>query len=228
MEDINKISLSIWDKNAEFWDNEMGDQSNFFHRDMVRPKTDELLDIKTEDYILDIACGNGNYSKWIADKGVEVVAIDFSSKMIELAHKRRGGDSCLVDFKVCDATDFTAMMNLKKNKPFTKAVANMAIMDISEIEPLFKAVYEMLSIGGVFVFSTHHPCFTSPDGDYFSVQEYKGIAIENQPEMQYYFHRPMEYIFNMAFKCGFCVNGFYEIPFEGEKKPIIMIVRLCK
>lgn len=228
MVDINKKSLSVWDENAEFWDNEMGDDSNFFHCDMVRPKTDELLDINRSDYVLDIACGNGNYSKWIADKGVKVVAIDFSSKMIEFAKKRRANILGLVDFSVCDATDFSALINLKGDKPFTKAVANMAIMDISEIEPLFKAVYEMLSIDGVFVFSTHHPCFTFPNGDYFSIHAYKGIAIKQQPELQYYFHRPMEYIFNMAFKCGFNVSGFYEIPFEGENEPIIMIVRLSK
>lgn len=39
----------------------MGDDSNQFHREVVRPKVSELLDIKEDDFILDIACGNG---KW--------------------------------------------------------------------------------------------------------------------------------------------------------------------
>ena len=67
----------------------MGDESNFFHRDMVRPHTEELLDAKPQELILDIACGNGNFSECLAGRGVQVVAIDYSPKMIELAKKRR-------------------------------------------------------------------------------------------------------------------------------------------
>ena len=36
-------SKKIWEKNAQFWDNAMGDESNEFHREVVRPKVTELL-----------------------------------------------------------------------------------------------------------------------------------------------------------------------------------------
>ncbi len=35
----------------------------------------------------------------------------------------------------------------------------MAIMDITDIEPLLMAVYELLEENGIFVFATQHPCF---------------------------------------------------------------------
>lgn len=73
-------SLQAWEANAEFWDNYMGDNSNDFHRQVVRPKVDELLDIQANDYILDIACGNGNYSAYLAAHGIDVVAFDYSPK----------------------------------------------------------------------------------------------------------------------------------------------------
>ena len=57
----------------------MGDESNRFHREVVRPKVSELQDIKENDYILDIACGNGNYSAYMAEKGAEVVAFDYNN-----------------------------------------------------------------------------------------------------------------------------------------------------
>ena len=31
-------SKKIWEKNAQFWDDAMGDESNEFHREVVRPK----------------------------------------------------------------------------------------------------------------------------------------------------------------------------------------------
>ena len=36
-------SKAIWNQNAEFWDCAMGDESNDFHREVVRPKVTELL-----------------------------------------------------------------------------------------------------------------------------------------------------------------------------------------
>lgn len=78
-------SKKIWEENAQFWDNAMGDESNEFHREVVRPKVTELLSPNPADYILDIACGNGNYSSYLAQRGASVVAFDYSKKMIELA-----------------------------------------------------------------------------------------------------------------------------------------------
>lgn len=218
-----------WETNALFWDDYMGDESNFFHCDMVRPKTDEFLQVSEGDLVLDIACGNGNYSEWMAAKGAKVVAFDYSEKMVELAKRRRTSYADRIKFSVCDAADSDALMRLSlPNEKFSKAVANMAIMDISDIVPLFKSVAELLSFNGIFVFSFHHPCFTFPNGDYLSSSTYKGVAVEGQPIEQCYFHRSLQDVLSLAFNSGFVLDKFAEIPFEGEKVPIIAIVRLRK
>ena len=74
-------SKKIWEENAQFWDNAMGDESNEFHREVVRPKVTELLSPNPADYILDIACGNGNYSSYLAQRGASVVAFDYSKNL---------------------------------------------------------------------------------------------------------------------------------------------------
>ena len=45
-------SKKIWEENAQFWDNAMGDESNEFHREVVRPKV-------PEDFIVRVL-GTGN------------------------------------------------------------------------------------------------------------------------------------------------------------------------
>ncbi len=220
--------LEAWENNAKFWDDYMGDNSNFFHCDIVRPTVEKFLQISENDFVLDIACGNGNFSEFLAEKGAKVIAFDYSKKMIELAIKRRNSVLDKVSFNVCDATNYEELISLKQQKPFSKAVANMAIMDISDIEPLFKAVYEMLQNKGCFVFATHHPCFTYKNGDYFNSYTHKGEAIEGQPVLQNYYHRSITTILQTAFKFGFVLDAINEIPFEGEKTPIVMTVRLVK
>lgn len=61
--------LYAWETNAEYWDDYMGDESNVYHRELVRPAVTELLDPSPGERILDIACGNGNYSAFLADMG---------------------------------------------------------------------------------------------------------------------------------------------------------------
>ena len=62
-----------------------------FTEKLFRPKVTELLNPDPTDYILDIACGNGNYSAYLAEKAVSVLAFDYSEKMVELAKSAKNG-----------------------------------------------------------------------------------------------------------------------------------------
>ena len=102
--------LSAWEANAAFWDDYMGDESNYFHRDLVRPSVEKLLDVQEGDVVLDIACGNGNFSKRLAENGARVVAFDYSPKMIELAKRIK----LIVDDKA-RYTDWSTREDIKAN-----------------------------------------------------------------------------------------------------------------
>ena len=222
-------SLQAWEANAEFWDNSMGDNSNEFHRQTVRPKVSKLLDIQSGDYVLDIACGNGNYSAYLAEHGANVVAFDYSPKMIELAQKRQSRFGNKIEFCVADATNRESLLLLKKEKPFTKAVFNMAIMDISEINELFHCVNQMLVDKGIFVFATQHPCFVTLTEKYLTPHSYYGEAIKGQPQKQCYYHRSLQDIFNICFQSGFVIDGFFEECFGNNNEiPAVIIVRARK
>lgn len=217
-----------WEANADYWDERMGDESNHFHRNIVRPHTEELLDIRPGDLVLDVACGNGNFSQRLAESGAEVTAFDFSGRLISHARRRRGDLTGKIEFHVCDATSFPGLLNLKKDRPFDKAVANMAVMDIADIEPLFMAVSALLKPGGIFVFSTHHPCFARPEDRYLTPAVYEGEAIWGQPVLQYYYHRPLQDLFGLLFRYGFAIDGFFEEPDDSSEYPVIIIVRAKK
>jgi len=76
-----------------------------------------------------------------------------------------------IEFCVADAASRESILTLKRNRLFTKAVSNMAIMDIRDIEPLFMAVYELLDENGIFVFATQHPCFVTLTEKYMTTSQ---------------------------------------------------------
>ena len=52
----------IWDANARWWDDRIGD-GNEFQTLLIEPATDRLLDVQVGDTILDAACGAGRLAR---------------------------------------------------------------------------------------------------------------------------------------------------------------------
>lgn len=53
---------------------------------------------------LDVACGTGNYSQWLATVGMEVTGIDFSARAIAIAQERNTNSAWSVKFHQGDVT----------------------------------------------------------------------------------------------------------------------------
>jgi 2-polyprenyl-3-methyl-5-hydroxy-6-metoxy-1,4-benzoquinol methylase len=195
-------SRDIWDTNAEAWDKKIGGGGGW-QSTIIAPMVEQMLGIQPGETVLDIACGNGIFSRRLAELGAHVVASDFSPKLIELARQRTIENMDQIEYHVVDATDENQLMNLagQAERRFDAAVCNNAIMDMPAIEPLFRAVAKLLKPGGRFVFSVMHPCFNGqsiamlaelPDYDqeptyaikirrYLSAEVTKGLAISEQP-----------------------------------------------
>lgn len=240
------MNKAVWEANANLWDQVMDRDGNEWHNVLIAPKTLEFLTLSPNDSVLDIGCGNGIFARKLRKLDVIVTAFDFSETNIRNAKKY---DSRGINYKVLDATNYDELLNLGKNC-FDSAVANMVLMDIPTIEPLFEALAEVLKKNGIFVFSVQHPCFNSNestivdeeiDGKRFQsvrisnyTEETTGLgdAIDGQPKKQYYFHRPLSQYLNMAFQNGFVVEGFHEPVFSGEglfsKIPPVLIVKVRK
>ena len=233
--DPNQISREAWDANAEHWDARMGDEGNDFFNLLCWPVLASFLDPQPDSAILDIACGNGLTSRRLAALGAKVTAFDFSANLIEKAKARPNSDSH-ISYHVMDATDEIQLLSLGERK-FDSALSNMALFDMPEIEPLFKALSKLLKPNGVFAFSLMHPAFNNPsathlaeewdDGQiqtryavkvsrYINQFQAQGLALRNQPKPQLYFHRPLKDYLNSAFQNGFILDGFDERAFPPD------------
>ena len=88
--ELTAETQEFWDQNAAFWDEYIG-EGNHFHNQLIRPTVERLLAIKPGEVVLDVACGNGNFSRRLATLGAEVVAIDFSKNIYYSGEKTNEG-----------------------------------------------------------------------------------------------------------------------------------------
>jgi len=229
---VDEVRAS-WDANATFWD-ERVTAGLPWQRRLVYPSVERLLDLRGGERVLEVACGNGEFARRMTERGAEVVATDFSPNQIEQARAHGGG----VEYRVVDATDAAALLALGEGS-FDAVVCNMAIMDMPEIEPMASAGSRLLRPGGRFVFSTLHPAFNGGGAirvleqrdvegrieriyavkvsRYLTPWSGKGVAIEGQPEPQWYFDRPISMLFGAFFAHGFVLDGMEEPASDTER-----------
>lgn len=229
----NKKTHDIWNVNAQFWDERMG-EGNDFVEILIWPATVRLLDIKPGERVLDIACGNGLTSRKLARMGAKVKAFDFSEEMIRIARSRHEESGEAIEYSVLDATNEDALLALGHGR-FDAAICNMALFDMAEIKPLFRSLAKLLRPGGRFVFSVLHPCFNNPLSvqtlemedrlgeaittysikvrQYMTESVTRSTGITGQPEPHLFFHRPLCELLGAGFEAGFSLDGLEERAF---------------
>jgi SAM-dependent methyltransferase len=239
---------AVWDRIAPWWAEQIG-EGNDFQRRLIMPATDRLLAPRPGLRILDVCCGNGNYARRLGRLGCRVLAVDASANFLAEARRRTTAADGAVEYRLCDATDESALLALGGDGPsgdgspeggssavaFDAAVCSMAVMDLPTIDPLLRAVRQLLVPGGPFVFSVSHPCFNSNGSRMTAelineggrteqvfgvhVTAYAGettdlsAGILNQPEPHYSYHRPLAVLLGRCFAAGFVVDGFEEPAF---------------
>ncbi len=231
--DLLAESRAIWDTNADAWDERIG-AGGGLQTALMTPTVARMLAIQPGERVLDIACGNGLFSRHLAEVGATVVASDFSARMVALAQQRTVTHADRIAYHVADATDEAQLLALAgpEAAPFDAAVCQNALMDMPVIQPLFRAVARLLRPAGRFVFSVMHPCFNGqavalqaelPDyadqptfsikvSRYLTAEVTKGLAIASQPVEQYYWHRPLHALLNSAFEAGLVMDRLEEPP----------------
>ena len=66
---LNEDVKDRWNRVADFWNERMGDDGNSFHRVLVTPSQERLLDLKRDELVVEVACGNGQFTRRMAEAG---------------------------------------------------------------------------------------------------------------------------------------------------------------
>ncbi len=100
---------------------------------------------------LDLGCGEGRVGAELVRRGHELVGVDSSPRMVELARERH-------EAAVADAAGLPF-----QDAAFDLVVAYMSLMNMDDIDAAVQEAARVLERGGRFCFATLHPVFVTGD-----------------------------------------------------------------
>ena len=128
-----------------------------------RPATLSLLPEVKGKRVLDAACGPGVYTEWLIARGAEVVAVDASPKMIELARRRLGETADVRQ------ADLSKPLTFLDTESFDIVLSPLTMEYIEDWYSTFREFHRVLRPTGYFILSVTHPFF---DYTYFKSNNY--------------------------------------------------------
>jgi SAM-dependent methyltransferase len=103
--------------------------------------------------VLDVACGQGRLSRYLAGRGAVVVGLDLSEAMLDKARRAGRGEVRYVRGDVTRPDDWW------DGEPFDGCACELAFIDIDDLYGALAGVAATLRPGAWFVASILHPCF---------------------------------------------------------------------
>lgn len=163
---------------------------------------------------LDLGCGDGTTTLYLANKGVETVGVDSSPQMLDLCKQRIGSADVALH-----QLDIAELHQLKVGN-FDFVVSSLALHYVEDWDKVFSDVASIVVNGGRFLFSCAHPFADLIHNDvknYFEVEKITEYW-KSFDEHVTTFRRPLQDIYILAKKHGFVITNLVEaMPNENIK-----------
>lgn len=223
---------TVWDQAARWYDSLVGVRGTDFHQEIIMPGVLRLLDLNTPNArVLDLACGQGVFSRFLDKKRIRATGLDSSEELLSFARQRPGKS---VNYVTGDAGDGS----LLKGQTFDGIACILAVQNMENIEDVFRNVARWLKPGARFVLVVTHPCFRIPrqthwEWDEVKKMEYRrvdryaeeiSIPILTPPfasseDYTLTYHRPLQSYFQALSAAGLCVDALEEWVSNKESLP---------
>jgi SAM-dependent methyltransferase len=206
----------LWDRLADDWQIQVGDDGDANRRLNSDPVLWAMLGDVAGRRVLDAGCGTGYLSRQLAARGAVVTGVDVSKRMIALA---RAASSAL-DLRVDSCTTLSTV----GDGTIDAIVANYVVMDVPDLPATIAAFSRVLRPGGIAVLVFSHPCFpqaravvTSPARvayhwpfNYFEPRTCVEPPWKHFTSHFVSFHRPLSTYWKAFRAAGFDVDDFDE------------------
>ncbi len=137
-------TIKAYDEIAEEYCKKTEQEGNREFQKEMLDKTLRYLDSKAR--IIDLGCGDGRDTQYLKEKGMDVIGIDLSRSMINLARKKNPRAT----FLQMDIRDTVFPENIFHGAWASTSLTNFPKSELSKAE---KEIYRIVEPGGIFAFS---------------------------------------------------------------------------
>ena len=203
-----------WGKVADWYDDHLkGD--NTYHAQVVAPNLLRVVNLKADQSLLELGCGQGFFIEQFSKLSKNVVGVDLGKELIELAKKK----ITKAKFLVGNAEN----QNILAGEKFDVITIILALQNIKDLNAVVKNLDRLLALDGKIVIVLNHPAFRIAKHSEWGIDKEKNIQyrrvdaymsememqIDMTPgktsgkEMTMSYHRPLQ-VYSKAFgKAGF-------------------------
>jgi ubiquinone/menaquinone biosynthesis C-methylase UbiE len=103
--------------------------------------------------ILDVACGTGELSVWLAEAGFKVSGVDLSEDMLAVAHAKASDRGLSIEFFQQNMTEMEGFDSFDIITIFCDSLNYLETKE--DVKKTFQGVYEYLQDDGLFLFDVH-------------------------------------------------------------------------
>jgi ubiquinone/menaquinone biosynthesis C-methylase UbiE len=143
-----------WNKSAEWYD-DLVESKGSYQVELILPNMVRLLDIKKGMTLLDLACGQGFFSRIFADMGARVIGVDSAEALIQIAKAKKGS---AIHYFVAPADKIPFV----KDKSMDAVTIILSLQNIENIQGVLKESARVLKPEGRLLIVLNHPAFRIP------------------------------------------------------------------
>jgi SAM-dependent methyltransferase len=207
--------------NVADWYDDLLKEDDTYQSKVILPHLLRLVAPKKGEKILDLACGQGFFSRAFSGEGAKVIGVDISKELIEKAKQK----STLEEYFVSPSHE----LSMIEKGSIDKAVIVLALQNIEKMKETLEECSRVLKRDGALYIVLNHPAFRIPkrsswgydeavDIQYRRIDGYLSeakIPIDMHPgkpgtENTISFHRPLQVYFKHLAKAGFAVTKLEE------------------
>lgn len=215
-----------WGNVADWYDRLLDGQESNYQKDVILPNMLRCLAIQPGQRLLDLACGQGFFSRAFSEAGAQVIGQDISPELIQLAKQAEAKAPKMIAYHVGPADDLTPLPSTAR---FDLITIILAIQNISQAHLVFQACAERLADGGRLALVLNHPAFRIPKSSdwgwdaekqvqYRRIERYSSEFSQkitmhpgsNPDIVTYSYHRPLQYFVKQLTRAGFVIRNLEE------------------
>ena len=150
---------AAWDAAAAAWDEFVETGLDYWRTEVHGPALLAACGDVHNQRVLDLGCGQGWFSRQLAQRGAHVVGVDFSAAQIANARRHEAAHPLGIVYHQLDATLVDEHWPLER---FDLVTACMALHDSPDTARILAAARQVLTPVGRMAFSIVHPVAAAP------------------------------------------------------------------